>query len=84
MLGAVLFGHQEMQVAITAIKELAAEAGKPTWDWQPEPTNEELLGQVSDAVKADLGEAYRVTDKLERQNAVRALRKADRRENEWR
>lgn len=75
MLGAVLFGHQEMQVAITAIKELAAEAGKPAWDWQPEPTNDELLAQVSDAVKADLGEAYRVTDKLERQNAVRALRK---------
>ena len=75
MLGAVLFGHQEMQVAITAIKELAAETGKPAWDWQPEPVNEELLGQVSDAVKADLGEAYRVTDKLERQNAVRDLRK---------
>jgi polyribonucleotide nucleotidyltransferase len=75
MLGAVLFGHQEMQVAITAIKELAAEAGKPSWDWQPEPTNDELLGQVSDAVKADLGEAYRVTDKLDRQTAVSALRK---------
>ncbi len=34
MLGAVLFGHQEMQVAIDAIKELTAEAGKPRWEWQ--------------------------------------------------
>jgi polyribonucleotide nucleotidyltransferase len=74
MLGAVLFAHQEMQVIITAIKELAAEAGKPAWDWQPEPANEELLGKVSDAVKADLGEAYRISDKMERQTAVSGLR----------
>lgn len=74
MLGAVLFAHQEMQVIITAIKELAAEAGKPAWDWQPEPTNEELLGKVSDVVKADLGEAYRISDKMERQTAVSGLR----------
>ena len=75
MLGAVLFGHQEMQVIIQAVKELAAEASKPAWDWQAEPTNDELLTKVSDAVKADLGEAYRITDKMDRQNAVSALRK---------
>ena len=74
MLGAVLFAHQEMQVIISAIKELAAEAGKPAWDWQPDATDDSLLAQVSDAVKADLGEAYRISDKMERQNAVAALR----------
>ena len=74
MLGAVLFAHQEMQVIISAIKELAAEAGKPAWDWQPDTTDDSLLAQVSDAVKADLGEAYRISDKMERQNAVAALR----------
>ncbi len=74
MLGAVLFGHQEMQVAIQAIKELAAEAGKPAWDWQPEPTNDALLNEVSDAVKADLGDAYRISDKMDRQAAVSDLR----------
>ena len=74
MLGAVLFAHQEMQVAISAIKELAAEAGKPAWDWQAEPTNDELLNKVSGAIKNDLGEAYRISDKMERQAAVSALR----------
>jgi polyribonucleotide nucleotidyltransferase len=75
MLGAVLFGHQEMQVAIQAIKELAEEAGKPAWDWQAAPTNDELLVKVSDVVKADLGEAYRVSDKMQRQTAVGELRR---------
>ncbi len=75
MLGAVLYGHQEMQVAIQAIKELAAEAGKPAWDWQPEPTNDALLNEVSDIVKSDLGDAYRISDKMDRQEAVGNLRK---------
>jgi polyribonucleotide nucleotidyltransferase len=75
MLGAVLFAHQEMQVVIQAIKELKAEAGKPDWDWQPEAANESLLEQVSSAVKADLGEAYRISDKMERQTKVSELRK---------
>ena len=75
MLGAVLFGHQEMQVVIQAIKELAAEAGKPAWEWKAEPTNDELLGRVADAVKADLGDAYRVSDKMERQGKVGDLRR---------
>ncbi|MEQ9452327.1 MAG: polyribonucleotide nucleotidyltransferase [Pseudomonadales bacterium] len=74
MLGAVLFAHQEMQVIINTVKELAAEAGKPAWDWQPEPANESLLEQVSAAVKADLAEAYRISDKMERQNRVKELR----------
>ncbi|MEQ8690965.1 MAG: polyribonucleotide nucleotidyltransferase, partial [Pseudomonadales bacterium] len=74
MLGAVLFAHQEMQVIINTVKELAAEAGKPAWDWQPEPANEALLEQVSAAVKADLAEAYRISDKMERQNRVKELR----------
>ncbi|MDH3640572.1 MAG: polyribonucleotide nucleotidyltransferase [Gammaproteobacteria bacterium] len=74
MLGAVLFAHQEMQVAINAIKELAAEAGKPQWDWSAGETDETLKQAVSDQVKTDLGEAYRVTDKMERQNRVGELR----------
>ena len=76
MLGAVLFGHQEMQVAITAIKELAAEAGKPRWDWQPSETDENLLNEVSSQIRVELGEAYRITDKMERQNRVGELRKS--------
>ena len=75
MLGAVLFGHQEMQVIIQAVNELAAEAGKPKWDWQAEPTNDALLTQVSDSIKSDLGEAYRISDKMERQTAVGTLKR---------
>ncbi|MEZ5559661.1 MAG: polyribonucleotide nucleotidyltransferase [Pseudomonadales bacterium] len=75
MLGAVLFAHQEMQVAIDAIKALTAEAGKPRWDWQPQKTDETLRELVSAAVKGPLGEAYRITDKLQRQNAVSDLRR---------
>ncbi len=43
MLGAVVFGHEQMQVAIKAIKELAAEAGKPAWDWTPAAVPAELV-----------------------------------------
>ena len=74
MLGAVLFAHQEMQVIIQAVKELAIEAGKPAWDWQPEANDESLQNAVSDAVKADLGEAYRISDKMQRQSRVGELR----------
>jgi polyribonucleotide nucleotidyltransferase len=74
MLGGVLFGHQEMQVAIAAIKELAAEAGKPRWPVAVAAHNDELAGAISDLIKADLGAAYRITDKQERQARVGALR----------
>ncbi len=75
MLGAVLFAHQEMQVAIDNIKALAAEAGKPRWDWQPAEAPADLEESVSSAVKAGLGDAYRITDKMERQTRVGELRK---------
>ena len=74
MLGAVLFAHQEMQVVINAIKELAEQAAKPLWDWEPEPVNDVLVEAVSSATKAELGEAYRISDKMERQGRVSELR----------
>ncbi|MCZ6656350.1 MAG: polyribonucleotide nucleotidyltransferase [Gammaproteobacteria bacterium] len=76
MLGAVLFAHQEMQPVIAAVSELAAEAGKPKWDWQPEAVDEQLLEAVSQAVKKDLGEAYRITDKVERLTRLGELKGA--------
>ena len=47
MLGAVVFGHEQMQVAINAIRELAAEAGKPRWDWQPTAAHAALVQAVA-------------------------------------
>ena len=76
MLGAVLYAHQEMQVVIKAIEELAAEAGKPRWDWQPPAVDEALLAAVENQVKADLGDAYRITDKAERYARVGEIREA--------
>jgi len=76
MLGGVLFCHQEMQVVIEAIKSLAAEVGKPRWDWQAAAVNEVLLGEVKGKIEKDLGAAYRITDKMERQDKVGELRSA--------
>ena len=70
MLGAVMFGHQQMQVAIEAIKEFQAEAGKPTWDWQAEAENVPLKEQVFGLVKADVESAYSVADKMARYEAL--------------
>ncbi len=74
MLGAVLYAHQEMQAVIQVIQELATEAGKPAWDWQPEEENTALLGAVADGYKAGLGDAYRITDKMQRYAKVGELR----------
>jgi len=76
MLGAVLFAHQEMQAVIQAINELAGEAGKPKWDWQAPAKNEELIAAVEAQVKADLGEAYRITEKAARYERVGEIRDA--------
>jgi polyribonucleotide nucleotidyltransferase len=76
MLGAVLYAHQEMQVVIQAINELVAEAGKPRWEWTAAAVNEELLAAVESQVKADLGEAYRITEKAARYERVGVIRDA--------
>ncbi|MEM6485673.1 MAG: polyribonucleotide nucleotidyltransferase, partial [Pseudomonadota bacterium] len=76
MLGALLYAHQEMQVVIKAVQELAAEAGKPSWNWQPPAVNEELLAAVEAHVSADLGEAYRITEKADRYARVGEVREA--------
>jgi polyribonucleotide nucleotidyltransferase len=76
MLGAVLYAHQEMQAAIQAINELVAEAGKPKWDWQAPPVNEELLAAIEAQAKSELGEAYRITEKAARYERVGAIRDA--------
>ena len=66
MLGAVVFGHEQMQVAIRAIRELAAEAGKPRWNWQPAAENAELTSAVTLHAQAALAQAYSITEKQQR------------------
>ena len=76
MLGAVLFAHQEMQTVVKAIDELVEETGKPRWDWSAADVNEELRAQVEAAAGADLGEAYRITEKAARYERVGQVRDA--------
>jgi polyribonucleotide nucleotidyltransferase len=73
MLGAVMFGHQQMQTAIQAIRELAAEAGKPKWDWQPETMHEVLKQQVVELAQTAIADAYLITDKMARKTRLDEL-----------
>jgi len=76
MLGAVMYGHEQMQVVINAIRELAAKAGKPAWDWQPVPADEALIAKVRELAHDKLVAAYQIADKQERQAAVAAVHEA--------
>ena len=75
MLGAVVFGHDQMQVAIKAINELVELAGKPEWDWQAPAKNEPLIARVAELAEADLREAYRITSKQARTLKTREITK---------
>ena len=75
MLGAVVFGHQQMQIAIDTINELVAEAGKPKWDWQAPAKNTALIDALKAAIGDRLGAAFQIRDKLERRDAISALKK---------
>jgi polyribonucleotide nucleotidyltransferase len=66
MLGAVVFGHEQMQVAIRAIKELAAETGKPRWTWEAPAENADLGSAVALHAHAAMGQAYSISEKQQR------------------
>ena len=70
MLGSVVFGHEQMQVAINAINEIVKQAGKARWDWKPTADDPELVSAVALHAQAALGQAYTITEKLERQARV--------------
>jgi polyribonucleotide nucleotidyltransferase len=74
MLGAVLYAHQEMQAAVQACAELARDAGKPRWDWQPVAVKGGLTDAILNGFGDAIGAAYRITDKAERYNRLGELR----------
>jgi polyribonucleotide nucleotidyltransferase len=76
MLGAVVYGHDQMQVAIDVIKELAAEVSKPAWDWTAPEVNTALVDAVKAQSTADLTEAYQISDKQDRYSRVGEIRNA--------
>lgn len=73
MLGAVTFGHEQLQVAINAIHDLVAEAGKPAWDWQPPAKNEALIARIHAIADAGLAEAYTIREKQARNEKLREV-----------
>ncbi|WP_459950950.1 polyribonucleotide nucleotidyltransferase [Denitratisoma sp. agr-D3] len=75
MLGAVVFGHDQMQAAIKAINELVEVAGKPEWDWQAPAKDEALIAKINELAEADMREAYRITSKQARTQKTREIGK---------
>ena len=76
MLGAVVFGHEQMQIVIKTINELKAEAGKPAWDWKAPPANDALIAALAQQAEAGIASAYQVTEKMARHTSVGEVKKA--------
>ena len=73
MLGAILYGHQQMQIAIDAINELADEAGVTAWDWVPAPKDQNLAKKIADLAEADLRAAFHLKQKQPRSEAIDSI-----------
>ena len=76
MLGAVTFGHSGMQVVVNAVKELAAEAGAEAWGWAAPEADAGLAEKVAAAATTGLTEAYAIADKMQRRDAIAAVKLA--------
>ncbi|MBE0438840.1 MAG: polyribonucleotide nucleotidyltransferase [Gammaproteobacteria bacterium] len=76
MLGSVMFGHEQLQTAIKLINDLKAEAGKEAWDWTAEVNDPSIYEAVKAQALSAIENAYTITDKLARQDALVATRDA--------
>ncbi len=74
MLGAVTFGHEQMQVAVDAINSLAEKVGTTPWDWTAPEKNTEIVSTISDKYRERVREAYTVVDKLARRDMLSVLK----------
>ncbi len=66
MLGGVVYGHDQAQIAINAIQDLVKDAGKPEWDWTPAAKNEELIARVNTIAEQAMRDAYQIRQKQAR------------------
>ncbi|VVD77614.1 polyribonucleotide nucleotidyltransferase [Pandoraea communis] len=73
MLGAVVFGHEQMQTAINAIHDLVRDGGKAEWDWAPAAKNDALIAQVTELAEGPLRAAYQTREKQARTQQLRAV-----------
>jgi polyribonucleotide nucleotidyltransferase len=73
MLGAVVFGHEQANIAINAIHELVREAGKPVWDWSAPAKDDILINKVVALAEEKLRAAYQIRNKQARTHATREV-----------
>ncbi|GHA64819.1 polyribonucleotide nucleotidyltransferase [Formosimonas limnophila] len=73
MLAGIVYGHEQMQVAIDAIYDLVRDGGKPEWNWQAPAKNEPLIAQINELAEADMRAAYQIREKQARTTALRAV-----------
>ena len=73
MLGAVVYGHEQMQTAIDAIYELVRDGGKPEWNWTAPAKNEALIAKITEIAQADVQAAYQIREKQLRTTALREV-----------
>ena len=74
MLGAVLYGHHEMQKAITGIETFAAKVNRPKWAWVPQKLDRVLVEALEQSFATQIGDAYRLSEKMARQDSLSALK----------
>ena len=74
MLGGILFAHQEMQVVISAIKEMTSEVGKPTFEYEPKTLDKDLVNSVKSSYSDSISDAYQIQDKQERVQTLNQLK----------
>ena len=74
MLGAVVYGHEQSQTAINAIKEFAAEVNNPSWEWEAPVKNAELIAKIDELAAEQVNEAYQITEKAKRYERVAEIR----------
>ena len=73
MLGAVVFGHTQQQAVINLIHELVEAAGKPLWDWQPQPKDDDLVARIKAFAQPSLDAAFAIRSKQERQQTLKEI-----------
>ena len=76
MLGAVVYGHDQQQVVVDAISEFKTMVAKPEWSWEAPVQDEDLAAKVATLAEEGMGEAYKITAKAERKDAVAAVKSA--------
>ena len=74
MLGSVVYGHEQLQTVVQAIKEFSAEVNTTPWEWAAPEADLSLANLVSNQSTAAITEAYAIADKLDRQENLSAVR----------